>query len=142
VFDLSVTKLLVLAVIALIVFGPNELPKIASQAGRALRDLRKIAEGAKADLKEGLGPEFQDFDFEDLNPRRFVQKHLLEEPVPTPGPRANGAGANGVGVNGAAANGAVAGGAAGVNGGIASATSETLPVLGAGEEPPFDFEAT
>ena len=78
-FDLSLTKLLVLAVIALVVFGPHELPKIASQAGRALRDLRRIAEGAKADLREGLGPEFQDFDFEDLNPRRFVQKHLLDD---------------------------------------------------------------
>ena len=82
-FDLSVTKLLVLAVIALVVFGPKELPKIASQAGRALRDLRRIAEGAKADLREGLGPEFEDFDFDDLNPRRFVQKHLLDEPVAT-----------------------------------------------------------
>jgi sec-independent protein translocase protein TatB len=79
VFDLSVTKLLVLAVIALIVFGPHELPKMARQAGRALRELRQIAEGAKADLREGLGPEFQDFDFDDLNPRRFVQKHLLDD---------------------------------------------------------------
>ena len=54
-FDLSLTKILVLAVIALVVFGPNELPKIAAQAGRALRDLRRIAEGAKEDLREGLG---------------------------------------------------------------------------------------
>jgi sec-independent protein translocase protein TatB len=84
VFDLSITKLLFLAVIALVIFGPNELPRIARQAGRALRDLRQIAEGAKADLREGLGPEFQDFDFQDLNPRRFVQKHLLEEPAPEP----------------------------------------------------------
>jgi sec-independent protein translocase protein TatB len=122
VFDLSITKLLVLAVIALVVFGPNELPKIAAQAGRALRDLRRIAEGAKADLKEGLGPEFQDFDFEDLNPRRFVQKHLLDEPateaapapVPASVPAANGAG----GVNGAHST------------------------LQDGENPPFDIEAT
>ena len=78
-FDLSIGKLLVLAVIALIVFGPNELPKIASQAGRALRDLRRIAEGAKNDLREGLGPEFSDFDIEDLNPKRFVQKHLFDD---------------------------------------------------------------
>src|SRR5215469_16017733 len=81
VFDLSITKLLALAVIALIIFGPNELPRIARQAGRALRDLRQKAEGAKADLREGLGPEFQDFDFQDLNPKRFVAKHLLEEPA-------------------------------------------------------------
>ena len=78
-FDLSVTKILVLAVIALIVFGPNELPKVASQAGRMLRDLRRIAEGAKADLREGLGPEFENFDFEDLNPKTFVRKHLFDE---------------------------------------------------------------
>jgi sec-independent protein translocase protein TatB len=77
VFDLSIPKLLVLAVIALVIFGPAELPKIASQAGRALHDLRKIAEDAKNDLQEGLGPEFT-FEIEDLNPRRFVRKHLLD----------------------------------------------------------------
>ncbi len=32
-FDLSIGKLLILAVIALVIFGPNELPKMASQAG-------------------------------------------------------------------------------------------------------------
>ena len=78
-FDLSIPKLLILAVIALVIFGPNELPKMASQAGRALRDLRRIAEGAKNDLREGLGPEFADFDIEDLNPKRFMQKHLFDE---------------------------------------------------------------
>ena len=65
--------------IALVVFGPKELPKIAAQAGRALRDLRRIAEGAKNDLREGLGPEFADFEIEDLNPKRFVQKHLFDD---------------------------------------------------------------
>ena len=78
-FDLSLPKLLVLAVIALVVFGPNELPKMAAKAGKALRELRQIAEGAKADLREGLGPEFADFDIDDLNPRHFVQKHLLSD---------------------------------------------------------------
>jgi sec-independent protein translocase protein TatB len=76
VFDLSLPKLLVLAVIALVIFGPSELPAIAAQAGRALRDLRKIAESAENDLREGLGPEFTDLDIEDFNPRRFVHKHL------------------------------------------------------------------
>jgi len=79
VFDLSIPKLLFLAVIALVVFGPNELPKMAAKAGRALRDLRRIAEGAKNDLREGLGPEFADFDIDDLNPKRFVQKHLFDD---------------------------------------------------------------
>jgi sec-independent protein translocase protein TatB len=127
VFDLSITKLLVLAVIALVVFGPNELPKIAAQAGRALRDLRRIAEGAKADLKEGLGPEFQDFDFDDLNPRRFVQKHLLEEPVTVPA--SPGAQVNNPGVDGTAME-------------TNAAANGARPVLRDGDDPPFDLDAT
>ena len=128
-FDLSVTKLLVLAVIALIVFGPNELPKITRQAGRALRDLRRIAEGAKADLREGLGPEFQDFDFDDLNPRRFVQKHLLDDET-TEAMRPLYDEFNGT----AAAVGATPSGKA-----IDTGTRATLLD---GAEPPFDIEAT
>jgi sec-independent protein translocase protein TatB len=137
VFDLSVTKLLVLAVIALVVFGPHELPKIAQQAGRALRDLRRIAEGAKADLREGLGPEFQDFEFDDLNPRRFVRKHLLDD----------------VEENSRAlfdefkdTSSALMGGA----GATATATGEPAAMTGSrltatlpdGADPPFDIEAT
>lgn len=128
-FDLSLTKLLVLAVIALVVFGPHELPKIASQAGRALRDLRRIAEGAKADLREGLGPEFNDFDFEDLNPRRFVQKHLLDDMADATQPLYDEfKGTSEAVLGGAAAGTAVATGARGT--------------LLDGEEPPFDLEAT
>ena len=91
-FDLSIGKILILAVIALIIFGPNELPKMASQAGRALKDLRRIAEGAKNDLREGLGPEFADLELDDLNPKRFVQKHLFDE---MNGDHPNSAGAGG-----------------------------------------------
>jgi sec-independent protein translocase protein TatB len=80
VFDLSITKLLVLAVIGLVIFGPDQLPKMARQLGQGLRDLRRMADKARADLQEGLGPEFADFDINDLNPRSFVRKHLMEEP--------------------------------------------------------------
>lgn len=78
-FDLSITKLLVLAVLALVIFGPDQLPKVAAQLGRSLRDLRRLADKAKADLQEGLGPEFSDFDLADLHPRTFVRKHLLDD---------------------------------------------------------------
>jgi sec-independent protein translocase protein TatB len=131
VFDLSLTKLLVLAVIALVVFGPHELPKIASQAGRALRDLRRIAEGAKADLREGLGPEFNDFDFQDLNPRRFVQKHLIDDMADSTQPLYD---------EFKGTSEAVLGGAA-----VATDTAVATGARGTlldGEEPPFDLEAT
>ena len=114
-FDLSLPKILVLAVIALVVFGPHELPKMAAKAGQALRELRKIAEGAKNDLREGLGPEFADFEIEDLNPRSFVQKHLLSD----------------MDLNGTAAAATAA-----------NSAHNGSPALLPGEEPPFDMEAT
>jgi sec-independent protein translocase protein TatB len=79
VFDVGLGEALVLVVLALIIFGPDQLPKVASQAGRALRQLRTMANSAKQDLTDGLGPEFADFDVADLSPRRFVRKHLLDD---------------------------------------------------------------
>lgn len=77
-FDLSIWKLLILAVLGLMIFGPEQLPKMAAQAGKALRDLRRMAENARSDLAGSLGPEFSDFDFNDLNPKSFVRKHLID----------------------------------------------------------------
>jgi sec-independent protein translocase protein TatB len=77
-FDLSITKLLILAVLGLMIFGPDQLPRMAAQAGKALRDLRRMAENARTDLTDSLGPEFRDFDFNDLNPKSFVRKHLID----------------------------------------------------------------
>lgn len=133
-FDLSPFKLVVLAVIALIVFGPHELPKIAAQVGRALRDLRRIAEGAKADLREGLGPEYENFDFQDLNPRRFVQKHLLDDMADATRPLMDEFKSTSDAVLGGTSATGTAVGAAVANG--------TRAKLLDGAEPPFDIEAT
>jgi sec-independent protein translocase protein TatB len=140
VFDLSITKLLILGVIALVIFGPNELPRIAAQAGRALRDLRRIAEGAKEDLKEGLGPEFADFDLDDLNPRRFVQKHLFDDLQGENGTQVATAAAA---TTASTANGtSAANGANGANGTSAANGTGSAVTLAPGDTPPYDPEST
>ena len=78
-FDVGLGEMLVLVVLALVIFG-DRLPKAAAQAGRTLRQLREMAQSAQRDLKEGLGPEFADFDVTDLHPKNFVRKHLFEDP--------------------------------------------------------------
>ncbi|GAA4089786.1 MULTISPECIES: sec-independent translocase [Actinomadura] len=77
-FDVGLGEMVVLVVLALVIFG-DRLPQVAGQAGRTLRQLRQMANNAKADLQEGLGPEFKDFDLADLHPKTFVRKHLLED---------------------------------------------------------------
>ncbi len=67
-----------IVVIALLIFGPEKLPKLAADAGRLLREIRKLATGARRDLQESLGPELGDLNLSDLNPATFVRKNLLD----------------------------------------------------------------
>jgi sec-independent protein translocase protein TatB len=123
--DLNFTKLLVLGVIALIVFGPERLPVVAAQAGRMLRELRRLLDGAKSELQENLPPEFSQLDLADLNPRRFVRKHLMEEIT------GDGVIRNAIADVRSAASGA-------------AMPDQALPaaVLAPGDRPPYDTEAT
>lgn len=78
VFDIGALEFLVLGIAALFIFGPDRLPEMARKAAQGLRQLRTMAANARRDLTRELGPEFDDFDVRDLNPRQFVRKHVLD----------------------------------------------------------------
>lgn len=77
-FDIGPLELIALAVIAMLVLGPDKLPRYAADAARVLRQVHRMANDAKAEMSRGLGPELQDISMADLNPRSLVRKHLLE----------------------------------------------------------------
>jgi sec-independent protein translocase protein TatB len=79
VFHIGFGEVMVIAVIALFLVGPERLPKLASDAAHMLRQFREMARNATSSVREELGPEFADVKFEDLNPRTFVRKHLLDD---------------------------------------------------------------
>jgi sec-independent protein translocase protein TatB len=76
-FNVGPMELLVLAVVGLIVLGPDRLPQLARDAARMLRTLRDMATGAREQLRDELGPEFADLDLRSLHPRTAVQRVLL-----------------------------------------------------------------
>lgn len=78
VFDIGPLEFIALAVIALLVAGPEKLPRYAADAARMLRQLRRMANDARAEVSRELGPEFDDINLADLNPRTLVRKHLIE----------------------------------------------------------------
>ena len=80
--DINAPEFVLLLVIAIILFGPERLPDLARKAARLLRYLRAVAGNAQQQLSKELGPEFENLDFRDLNPRAFVQKHLLDNVEP------------------------------------------------------------
>ncbi len=77
-FGVGLPELAVIAVVAVIVFGPDRLPEFARQAGRLVRQVRQFTQTARDDIRSELGPEFADFELSDLDPRQAVRKHILE----------------------------------------------------------------
>lgn len=77
-FGVGLAEFVVIALVGVIVFGPDRLPEFARQAGRFLRQVRQFAYAARDDLRSELGPEFADLELTDLDPRAIVRKHILE----------------------------------------------------------------
>jgi sec-independent protein translocase protein TatB len=78
VFGVSGVEFVILAVLALVVFGPDRLPGVAQEAGRVIRQLRRMAQEAREEVK-GVFPELDDLGLRDLDPREFVRRQLLDE---------------------------------------------------------------
>ena len=74
--DIGPLELVTLIVLAVLVFGPDKLPKLIQDVTRTIRKIREFSESAKEDIRQELGPEFKDFEFEDLNPKTFLRKQL------------------------------------------------------------------
>jgi sec-independent protein translocase protein TatB len=112
-FGVGLPEFAVIAVVAVIVFGPDKLPELARQAGVMLRKMRMFANAARDELRSELGPEYSDLELRDLDPRTIVRRHIQEAMEdPEPEVRRRPTGSNG-----------------------------TRP-LAAGETPPYDVEAT
>jgi sec-independent protein translocase protein TatB len=78
VLDVGAGEVIGLAVVALVVVGPEKLPRYAADAARMLRQVRRMASEARDEVTRELGPELKDLDLADLDPRQLVRKHLLE----------------------------------------------------------------
>lgn len=75
-FDFGAGELLGLAVLAMILIGPERLPNFAVDAAKFVKKVREMATSATNELKENLGPGFEDLKPTDLNPKTFIQKQL------------------------------------------------------------------
>lgn len=74
--DIGPLELVTIIVLAVLVFGPDKLPKVIQDVTRTIRKIREFSDSAKQDIRSELGPEFKDFEFEDLNPKTFIRKQL------------------------------------------------------------------
>ncbi len=84
-FDFGAGEILGLAILGLFLVGPEKLPKLAVESAKLVKKMRVIANKATIELRENLGPGFENLQPKDLNPKTFVKKQisdLLDEDSP------------------------------------------------------------
>jgi sec-independent protein translocase protein TatB len=85
-------EIVVLALAALFIFGPERLPGLAKDAATGLKKVREAITGMRAQVNESLGedlPELRDLDLRKYHPRTFIRTQLLgddEAAVSAPAP--------------------------------------------------------
>ncbi|MEO6505068.1 MAG: sec-independent translocase [Terrimesophilobacter sp.] len=131
-FGLTFDKLLVIAVIAVFLLGPERLPHYAAQFARLVKSLRRMAEDAKGRMREEMGPDFDEVDWKKLDPRqydprRIIREALLDDDDDDDGPAFPQAVAPVVSVSSVAQE---------------TASTELRTLREAGQSAPFDSEAT
>lgn len=75
-FDFGAGEVIGLAILAMILIGPERLPNFAVDAAKFVKRVREMASKATEELKENLGPGFEDLKPTDLNPKTFIKKQL------------------------------------------------------------------
>lgn len=78
-FGLTFDKLLIIALIAVFLIGPDRLPSYAAQLARLVKTLRGFADGAKDRMREEMGPEFDEVDWRKLDPRQYDPRRIIRE---------------------------------------------------------------
>ena len=124
-------EFLLLLIIGLLVIGPSRLPEYTQKLANIVKEVRRMASGAREQIKEEVGIDIDDVDWKKYDPRQYDPRRIIKEALLDDDTKPVSAGAP------AAAATAVA----------ASAAAERRPVrvverLAAGEAAPFDSEAT
>lgn len=124
-FGLDMEKLLLIALVAALLLGPERLPRYAEMLARLTVRVREWLSGAKGRVKEEMGDDFDEVDWRKLDPRQYDPRRIIRDALlddaPVPTVRAAGAAA------------AVAG---------TAAPARPAPIFDADHPVPYDSEAT
>lgn len=78
-FGINGGEFIILAVLAVVILGPEKLPEYAKKLANLVKELRRMANGAKEQLREEVGDEVADIDWRKLDPRQYDPRRIIKE---------------------------------------------------------------
>ena len=79
VFGISGGEFLVILLVIMVVIGPSRLPEYTRTFAQFVRKARVSLEGAKASVREELGPELSDLKLADFDPRNYDPRKIVRD---------------------------------------------------------------
>ena len=78
-FDINGWEFVVVAIVAVLVIGPDRMPEYAAKLAKLVRQIRGMADTAKVQLREQMGSEFDDVDWKQYDPRQYDPRRIVRE---------------------------------------------------------------
>lgn len=78
-FGLSFEKILLIGLIAVLIVGPERLPRYAEAFARLVRRGGEMLRDTKSRVREEMGPEISDVDWRKLDPRQYDPRRIIRD---------------------------------------------------------------
>ena len=78
-FGINTPELVLIVVVAVLVIGPSRLPGYVQKLKNLIREVRKMASGARETIKEEAGVDIDDIDWKKLDPRQYDPRRIIRE---------------------------------------------------------------
>ncbi|MGV9193394.1 Sec-independent protein translocase TatB [Microbacterium sp. MC2] len=78
-FGLDMEKLLLIALVAALLLGPERLPRYAELLARFTVRTKEWLQGAKGRVKEEMGEDFDDVEWRKLDPRQYDPRRIIRD---------------------------------------------------------------
>ncbi|KIS26496.1 preprotein translocase subunit TatA [Arthrobacter sp. SPG23] len=132
-FGINGPEFLLLLIIGVLVIGPSRLPEYTQKLANLVKEVRRMASGAREQIKDEVGIDIDEVDWKKYDPRQYDPRRIIKEALLDDDTKPVSAGAP-------AAVAAVASASA-------ASYAEERPArvierLADGERAPFDTEAT
>lgn len=85
-FGISGWEFVILIALAAALIGPDRLPEYVGKLRGYIRQLRDMADGAKSQLRDQMGPEFEDINWRAYDPRQYDPRKIVRDALFDPEP--------------------------------------------------------
>src|SRR6478752_4737353 len=72
-------EFLLLLIIGLLVIGPSRLPEYTQKLANVVKEVRRMASGAREQIKEEVGIDIDDVDWKKYDPRQYDPRRIIRE---------------------------------------------------------------